>query len=339
MRPCLRDLADRSFDVLVIGGGASGAAVAREAALRGFSTALVEKGDFGEGASAHCLKMVHGGIRYLQHLDIARLRNSCRERATMLRLAPHLVAPLPIAVPTYGWGRHGKPFLGAGMLLYDLLSADRNRDNPDPARRIAATRFLSPQEVLEQFPSIEQRGLTGAAVFEDGQMYSTTRLVWAFVDAARQAGASIANYVAVEKLRRRGDRIEGVTVRDQLSGNGFDIRARVVINAAGPWAEGLLASGGIDAGRYRGTYSRDACFVVERQFPGSLALAIQGKGNDSDSVVGRGARHMFLAPWRDKTLVGVWHRVVERQPDSTELPANTSRLSSTKSTPCCRRCN
>src|SRR5512133_3672670 len=105
VRPILRDLADRTFDVLVIGGGACGAAVAREAAVRGLSTALIEKGDFGEGASAHCLKMVHGGIRYLQHLDIRRLRNSCQERAMMLRIAPHLVAPLSIAVPTYGWGK------------------------------------------------------------------------------------------------------------------------------------------------------------------------------------------------------------------------------------------
>jgi len=319
MRPWLTDLASRTFDVIVIGGGASGAAVARESALRGLSTALVEKGDFGEGASAHCLKMVHGGIRYLQHLDIARLRRSCQERAALLRLAPHLVSPLAIAVPTYGWGRRGKPFLAAGMTVYDLLSADCRRQNPDPARRIASTRLLSPGEVLEQFPLIERGGLTGAAVFEDGQMHSATRLVWAFVDAARQAGASVANYLAAESLLRRGDRVEGVTVRDRLSGDSFDVRARVVINASGPWAEGLLESGGIEPARYRGTYSRDTCFVVDRRFSSPLALAVQGMGRDSDTVVGRGARHMFLAPWRDKTLVGVWHRVVERQPDGVDL--------------------
>ena len=319
MRPWLRDLAGRTFDVLVIGGGACGAAVARESALRGLSTALVEKGDFGEGASAHCLKMVHGGIRYLQHLDISRLRRSCQERAALLRIAPHLVSPLAIAVPTYGWGRRGKPFLAAGMTLYDLLSADCRRQNADPARRIASTQLLSPSEVLEQFPLLERDGLTGAAVFEDGQMHSATRLVWAFVAAARAAGTSAANYLEAVTLLRRGDRVEGVTVRDRLSDDVFDVRARVVINASGPWAKGLLESGRIEPARYRGTYSRDTCFVVDRRFSSSLALAVQGKGSDSDTVVGRGARHMFLAPWRDKTLVGVWHRVVERQPDEVDL--------------------
>ena len=166
---------------------------------------------------------------------------------------------------------------------------------------------------------LERGGLTGAAVFEDGQMHSATRLVWAFVDAARAAGALAANYLEAASLLRRGDRVEGVTVRDRLSGDVFDVRARVVINASGPWAEGLLASGRIEPARYRGTYSRDTCFVVDRRFSSSLALAVQGRGRDSDSVVGRGARHMFLAPWRDKMLIGVWHRVVERQPDEMDL--------------------
>lgn len=322
MKRDLTDLANGRFDVIVIGGGASGAATARESALRGLRTALVEKGDFGEGASAHCLKMVHGGIRYLQHADVSRLRKSCHERATMLRIAPHLVSPLPIAVPTYGWGRRGKPFLGAGMFVYDVLSADRNRETPDPARRIASTRFLGASEVLQHFPSIDRKGLTGAAVFEDGQMYSPPRLVWAFVDAAREAGALVANYVEAERLIRRGDRVAGVTVRDRMTDARFDLQAPVVINASGPWAEGMLASGGIDPGLYRGTYSRDTCFVIDRRFASPLALALQGESSDSDAIVGRGARHMFMVPWRDKTLVGVWHRVVDRQPDEVGLPAD-----------------
>ena len=166
MRPCLRDLADRSFDVVVIGGGAMCGRCARGCIAR-LQHSAGREGRLRRGRLGALLQDGARGVRDRQHLDIARLRNSCRERATMLRLAPHLVAPLPIAIPTYGWGRHGKPFLGAGMMLYDLLSADRNRDNPDPARCIAATRFLSPEEVLEQFPSIEHRALTGAAVFED----------------------------------------------------------------------------------------------------------------------------------------------------------------------------
>ncbi|MGH8323059.1 MAG: FAD-dependent oxidoreductase, partial [Steroidobacteraceae bacterium] len=115
-------LTDTRYDVLVIGAGASGAATAREACLRGFTTCLIEREDFGGGTSAHCFKVVHGGIRYLQHGDIPRLRHSCRERAILLRIAPHLVAPLPFAVPTFGRGRSSQWFLGTGMRLYDLLT-------------------------------------------------------------------------------------------------------------------------------------------------------------------------------------------------------------------------
>jgi glycerol-3-phosphate dehydrogenase len=126
-------LASQPFDVLVVGGGACGAATAREAALRGYRTALIEREDFSAGASAHCFKVVHGGIRYVQHGDVRRMRASCRERAVLLRIAPHLVAPLAFVIPTYGHAKSSKWFLGTGMLLYDALTADLNRHVSDPA--------------------------------------------------------------------------------------------------------------------------------------------------------------------------------------------------------------
>ncbi|MBV8854074.1 MAG: FAD-dependent oxidoreductase, partial [Sinobacteraceae bacterium] len=193
-----RRLGGEVFDVLVIGGGASGAATAREAALRGFSTALIEREDFSAGASAHCFKVVHGGIRYIQHADIRRLRASCFERAVLLRIAPHLVSPLPFVIPTYGLGKSSRWFLGAGMLVYDTLSADLNRHVDDPARRVRRSRFLSRRETLELFPDIASDGLTGAAIFEDGQMYNPPRLVLAFVGAATAMGACVANYVEAD---------------------------------------------------------------------------------------------------------------------------------------------
>src|SRR6202045_3118926 len=199
-------LASQPFDVLVVGGGASGAATAREAALRGFNPALIEREDFSAGASAHCFKVVHGGIRYVQHADVRRLRASCFERAVFLRIAPHLVAPLPFVIPTYGRGKSSRWFLGAGMLVYDALSADLNRHVADPARRVRGTRFLSRAETLKLFPDIAVDGLTGAAVFEDGQMYNPPRLVLAFVGAASELGAAIGNYVEAERLLSKGTR-------------------------------------------------------------------------------------------------------------------------------------
>jgi glycerol-3-phosphate dehydrogenase len=317
----LRRLGSEQFDVLVIGGGASGAATAREAALRGFSTALIEREDFSAGASAHCFKVVHGGIRYIQHADIKRLRASCFERAVLLRIAPHLVSPLPFVIPTYGMGKSSRWFLGAGMLVYDTLSADLNRHVDDPARRVSRTRFLSRSETLRLFPDIEASGLTGAAIFEDGQMYNPPRLVLAFVGAASEMGACVANHVEASKLLSDGQRIVGVEALDRLNGNRFEIRARVVINAAGPWAESLLTP----SQAQRGTYSRDTCFLVDRKFATPMALAVQGRVKDSDALLARNSRHLFLVPWRNSTLVGVWHSIVPRDPDSVGFPRTELR--------------
>jgi glycerol-3-phosphate dehydrogenase len=317
-------LADQSFDVLVVGGGACGAATAREAALRGYRTALIERDDFSAGASAHCFKVVHGGIRYMQHADVRRMRASCFERAVLLRIAPHLVSPLPFVIPTYGSAKSSKWFLGTGMLLYDALTADVNRHTRDPARRIQRTKFLGREDTCALFPTVELEGLTGAAVFEDGQMFSPPRLVLGFAAAAAELGASVANYVEAERLLVDGSRVTGVAARDGIGGNSFDIRARLVINAAGPWAEGLLAP---LAQRYGppGTYSRDACFMISRRFAAPMALAVQGRTRDSDALLARNSRHLFLVPWRDCTLVGVWHSIVPRKPDSVGLERDELR--------------
>jgi len=296
-------LASEPFDVLVVGGGASGAATAREAALRGFNTALLEREDFSAGASAHCFKVVHGGIRYVQHADIRRLRASCFERAVLLRIAPHLVSPLPFVIPTYGRGKSSRWFLGAGMLLYDALSADLNRHVADPSRRVRGTRFLSRGETLELFPDIGTSGLTGAAVFEDGQMYNPPRLVLAFAAAARELGATIVNYVEAERLLVDGTRVIGVQAVDRLDGRRFEIRSRLQPGYGQP-----------------GTYSRDTCFMVDRKFAAPMALAVQGRAKDSDALLARNTRHLFLVPWRNSTLVGVWHSIVPRDPDSVGLP-------------------
>jgi glycerol-3-phosphate dehydrogenase len=252
------------------------------------------------------------------------LRASCLERAALLSIAPHLVAPLPFVIPTYGQGKSSKWLLGTGMLLYDVLTLDMNRHIPDPARRVRRTAFLSRAETLERFPDIDAPGLTGAAVFEDGQMYNPPRLVLGFAAAAAQLGASVANYVEAERLLLEAGRVVGVAAVDRLDGSRFDIRARLVINAAGPWSEGLLGPFGSGYGQ-PGTYSRDTCFTVARRHSTPMALAVQGQARDSDALLARNSRHLFLVPWRDCTLVGVWHRVVPREPDSVALPREQLR--------------
>lgn len=312
-------LAQREYDVLIIGGGAFGAAAARDAALRGLSTALLERNDFGGGASAECFKMVHGGIRYLQHADVPRLRGSCRERSALLRIAPHLVSPLPIAIPTYGHGRGGQALLGTGARVYDLLTLDRNRAIRDPARRIATTRMLSRNEVLEMFPHLRSPELTGAVVFEDGQMYNAARLVLAFIKGAVAAGADVCNYTEATQFLWSGNTVRGARVRDQLTGDEFDVRARLTLNAAGPWADYLQRQPEHFGTFKRLPFSRDAYFIVDRAPTSNFGIAIQGLSRDKDALLGRRTRHLFAAPWRDKTLLGVWHKLFPEFPDQARV--------------------
>ena len=315
----LTALAARQFDVLIIGGGAFGAAAAWDATLRGLQVAVIDQSDFAAGASAECFKMVHGGIRYLQHADIRRLRASCAERAAMLRVAPHLVNPLPIVIPTYGHGRQGKAFLAAGMFAYDLLTMGKNSGISDPKRRIAGTRLLSKNQTLELFPELEQRSLSGGAVFEDGQMYNTARLVLAFVKSAANRGAIAANYTEAMRFLWDGKRVCGVRARDRVDSNDFDIRAKLVLNAAGPWADYLLQDPAHFAGHRRGHFSRDACFLVSRRPRSAYALAVPGWNKDRDAVVSRAARHLFAVPWRNCMLIGVWHRLFAERPDTAQV--------------------
>lgn len=312
-------LAQREYDLLIIGGGAFGAAAARDAALRGLSTVLIEANDFGAGASAECFKMVHGGIRYLQHADVPRLRASCRERSAFLRIAPHLVSPLPIAIPTYGHGRSGKAFLGTGARVYDLLTLDRNRGVRDPERRIGNTRLLSRSDVLEMFPHLQSSDLTGAVVFEDGQMYNAARLVLAFVKGAAAAGADVCNYAEAIRFLWSGNQVRGARVRDRLTGDELDVRARLTLNAAGPWADYLQNDAEHFGNPKRLPFSRDAYFIIDRQPTSAYGIAIQGLSRDKDALLGRQTRHLFAAPWGDKTLLGVWHKLFPESPDRARV--------------------
>jgi len=317
MKRDLRHLASSSYDLVVIGGGIFGACAAWDAAQRGLSVALIERGDYCSSTSANHLKMIHGGIRYIQHGDIYRVRQSSGERRAFLRIASHLVRPLPIVIPTYGHGMKGMAVLRAGMGMYDLLTLDRNRGITDADRHIPWGRSLGREEVLRMFPGLPARGLTGAAVFCDGQIHNPPRLVLALLESAVQAGAQIANYVEATGFVCRGTQVASVKARDVFTGSDLEIRARVVLNAAGPFAERLLQRSLGTQLTPSGVYSRDACFVVSKKLlDRGHALAVQGMTCDPDARFRRGARHLFIAPWRDYTLVGVWHVVWEKDPDS-----------------------
>jgi len=290
-----RDLArlDRGeFDILVIGGGIHGAAAARAAAARGLLAALIEKDDFGAATSANSLKIIHGGLRYLQRADLAKVRDSVRARREIFRRFPHLVAPLPCVLPTRGRGLRSRPAMAAALLLNDLLSADRNL-GVAPACRLPRGKTISLAELRRRAPQLADGRASGGALWHDGIALDTERLVLELVLDAAAAGAAVANRVRAVSFLRRGNRVEGVLARDEISGASLEIRARVTINAAGPWLgefERQLSAGGNPPG-----LTKAINIVVDRPIFGDTAVGVEAR---------LGGRLFFFVPWRGGTMIG-----------------------------------
>lgn len=311
-----RQLTANLFDVLVVGGGIYGASTAYEAAQRGLSVALIEKSDFGGATSANSLKIIHGGLRYLQQIDFVRMRESIRERRTLLRIAPHLVHSLPVAIPTYGHGMRSSELMAIALLLNDFVSADRNR-HIDPGKHIPAGHIITRADTQRLFPGIRLEGLTGAAVFNDAQVYHSERLTLAFVQSAVQKGACVANYVEATHLLHTNGRVQGVHAHDTLNGDQFDIFARVTINMAGPWADQLNASQPGNATKRRALKAK-AINVITRPLFERYAVGVSSpvSYHDRDAIINKGNRLFFIAPWRGYSLVGTAYYPCADTPDS-----------------------
>ncbi len=290
MKRDLVTLAQNHYDIAIIGGGIYGASMAWEAALRGLSVALVEKSDFGAGASANSLKTIHGGLRYLQSADVGRMRASVFERSTLLQIAPHLVHVLPVLVPTYGHIPGGRAALSLAVRLNNLLTYDRNRAY-DPLKHIPDARLISKRETLALAPGIDDRGLTGGLVFFNAQAHNTERLTLAFIQSAVNAGAEVANYAEVVGLLRAGDAISGIVVCDRVDGATFEIRAKTVINTAGAWipfVQGLL-------------HGQPPPFKVTK----ALNLVVRRQLFEDNVVAVSGEKwRYFVSPGRGRSLIG-----------------------------------
>ena len=302
----LNPLSDRPYDVLVIGGGIVGACAARDAARRGLSVALVEKGDFGSGISWNSLKIVHGGLRSLQGLDIRQAREFVRERRAWLRIAPHLVEPLPFVVPTRGLGGESAMLLRAGLALNDLVSRDRNEEITE-SRRLPHGRTVSRAELHALVPDAFG-DYDGGAMFYDAQLYSAERLVHAVLDDAERAAAVSASYVeAVAPLRASGS-LAGVVAEDRLTGGRVEVRASMIVNAAG-------ASAAAVADMLTGSSGTAPAMTGI-----ALNLMLEGDAHTTAFALvsrldGR-ARRLFVVPWRGRTLVGTAHYECARAPQT-----------------------
>jgi glycerol-3-phosphate dehydrogenase len=280
-----RDRLDRlgreRFDVLVVGGGIVGAAIARDAALRGFDVALVEKGDFASGTSSKTSKLVHGGLRYLEQGHVGLVRESLRERGTLLRIAPGLVEPLPLLLPILEGDR--PPWqVALGLWAYDFLARGRALD---------AHRMLTREEALRLEPALSPKGLRAAALYSDARMDDARLCLETALDAAR-AGAVCLNHAAVLDLAPAAGPLEGATVEDAPTGRRVDVRVRVVVNATGPWGDALRRrSAGEVAPRLAPT--KGVHLVLPRVSTQALFVRSPEDG-----------RRVFVLPWEGHSLVG-----------------------------------
>ena len=320
MQRDLTRLADSCYDVLVIGGGIYGACVAREGALRGLSVALVDMADFASGTSANSLKVIHGGLRYLQHGDVRRMRISINERHTLMRIAPHLVHPLPVLIPTYGHGVQGKDIFRLALILNDVVSFDRNR-GLDAQHALPRGRMLTRHACLHVAPGLRREHLTGGAFFYDAQVHNSERLLLASLRSAARAGAAMANYTKVIGFLTQQDRVVGACVQDVLAGEQFDIRARMIVNTTGPWVNQCLRllPRPRPLARMR---QAQAMNLMTRSLELPCALGIQSRQDyrDADTLINKGSRLLFITPWRGQSLIGTAYTLAAAE---TERPQVT----------------
>jgi glycerol-3-phosphate dehydrogenase len=276
-----------TYDVAIIGGGATGLGVALDAAARGFSVVLVEAHDFAKGTSSRATKLVHGGVRYLAQGDIALVREALHERTTLLNNAPHLAQPLPFVLPSYRYWE--TPFYGAGLMMYDALAGKAGLGN---------TEFLNRQQTMACLPTVRPEGLKGGIKYWDGQ-FDDARLALALARTAAARGALIVNYCPATGLHHEKGKVTGLTCRDSESGQIHALKARCVINATGVWVDEFRQKDGEAIGRVVKPMvapSQGVHVVVDRDFlPGDHALMVPKTAD---------GRVLFGVPWLGKIILG-----------------------------------
>ncbi len=271
------------WDLIIIGGGATGLGCAVDAASRGHKILLLERGDFAKGTSSRSTKLVHGGVRYLQQGNFSLVMEALKERGTLRQNAPHLVSELPLVVPNYDWWE--APWTGIGLKIYDLMAGKHG---------FGKSQILSLEETVNKIPTIEQNGLHGGIVYHDGQ-FDDARLAINLARTAVNQGATLINYVEVSALHKSRDIIDGVTVTDLESGQSHELRCKAVINATGAFSDAVRRMDDPNSENII-TPSQGVHLMLPGSFlPGKTAILVPNT---------RDGRVIFLIPWHDCVMVG-----------------------------------
>lgn len=307
MKRDLHELENRTHDVVIVGGGIHGACIARDAALRGLSVALVEQNDFCSATSHNSLKTIHGGIRYLQHLNFKRAIESIREQQVFLKTAPHLVQPMNFLMPTYGYGMRGPLAMMVAIGLYELLCTVRlfmdQRRFQWPKGRI-----ISAAMCRKIIPGLNKHNLTGGAMWADAQVAYADKAVLQILQHSVDHGAIVANYIRAESLVKQpgvDDIVCGVQVRDKRSDKIFVVSAPMVVNATGPWVGAWIDDSAISKTALQIGLVKSMNLVTNRAAP-PMALGFKSE-RASDSRIDTAKRLFFNVPWLGKSVIGTTH--------------------------------
>ena len=298
----------RDFDIIIIGGGITGAAVAYEAASRGYSVALLEKNDFGGATSAATSKLIHGGLRYLNYLEFGLVRESLRERRILENIAPNFVNPLSFMIPNYDTLMTNKWLIKLGMMLYDVLSFDKTW-TWDKVKSLPLHRTISKKDVLKLEPNVRSEKLTGASIYYDCQSLFPERLTLAFMKSAVSKGAAVANYAYVSGfLYRSGRQIAGIKVFDRINNREFEMKGSIVVNCAGTWADLILniAERGESTNHIKRS---EGIHIITEKIANDHAVLLRTKKG----------RHFFILPWRNHSLIGTTDKEYNGDPDNYRI--------------------
>ena len=294
------------YDLIIIGGGIYGAMLALESGFRGLRSLLLEKDDFGGATSYNSLRIVHGGFRYLQSLDLRRFYESVGERRWFLKTFPELVKPLPCLMPLYGKGTRRPGVLASALRANDLLSVRRNVGVRGD-RALNEGKIISSKEVRSRFPQVDTAGLQGGAVWFDASMSDSQRVLMSVLRWAVELGSKPLNYVTAEEILTADDRVVGVQGRDGVSGKSYEYKASVVVNAGGAWVNEIASSTDI----MHPSLAWNLLF--DRPALSDYALAIAPKQPDAQTY--------FLHPWKNRLLAGTLHHPWQKSADTRPQPS------------------
>lgn len=317
MKRQLEKLADKEYDLLVVGGGIFGLFIAWDGALRGLSVALIDKGDFGGATSSNSLRIIHGGFRYLESLDLSNARRFIREQRIFMKLAPHLVKPMPVVIPIYTDNPFKNASYKAALKIYDLLGIGIGNSKENSFRKFR-NQYVSRNECVKMVPDIEKAKLNGGILFTDCQLLNSERFALEIAHSAFEAGAHLANYVEALSFIEENNKVAGAEALDNLTGDKFRIRARVTVNGSGPWLNNLLSKMNDDISIKNYGISKAFNIFTDRDLTNGHALGLNSRitNRHKAKLLSKDSRYLFITPWKGRSLIGTEHLVCDSDPDN-----------------------